>query len=82
MKTKLERIIEQLKDLHNRANDDELADELDNALIHLDAASEACAPPSGGRLIAMEEEEDELDPIEREAAIALADDLLDALDAD
>lgn len=87
MKVKLERIIERLTELRDQANDDELMDEIDNALIHLDAASD--------RLIQMEEEEEEDDesldedddededepincPWEKASAIALADELIAA----
>ena len=51
MKTRLERLIEKITRLRDHAEDDEFRDELDNALIHLDAASD--------RLVAMDEEEDE-----------------------
>lgn len=51
MKTKLARLIERVIEMRDQAHDDEFVDELDNALIHLDAASD--------RLIAMEEEEDD-----------------------
>jgi IMP cyclohydrolase len=53
MKTKLQRVIERVIEMRDAAHDDEFTDELDNALLHLDAASD--------RLIAMEEEEDEGD---------------------
>ena len=69
MKAKVERLINRLTELRDQAHDDEFVDELDSALIHLEAASD--------RLIAMEEEEeDDLDPVEREAAIDLADQLI------
>jgi hypothetical protein len=59
MKTRLEvitQLVQRLRDqasqsVSRRANDDELMDELDNALLHLEAASD--------RLIAMDEEVDE-----------------------
>ena len=51
MKTRLNKIIERITNLRDHAEDDEFRDELDNALIHLDAASD--------RLIAIDEEEDE-----------------------
>lgn len=50
MKTKLTRLIERLIELCDRAQDDEVTDELDNALIHLETASD--------RLVQMDEEED------------------------
>lgn len=50
MKTQLQRIIDRLCELCDQAEDDELRDELDNAVIHLEAASD--------RLIALEEAED------------------------
>lgn len=72
MKTKLERLIEKVVDLRDSAHDDEVTDELDNALLHLEAASD--------QLVAMEEEdEDTLDPIARDAAIEFADELLAVL---
>ena len=72
MKTKLNRIIERLTQLRDEAHDDELSDEIDNAIIHLDAAHD--------RLVQMEEEEeDRLSPIEREAAIQFSDELLSRL---
>ncbi|MEP0910878.1 hypothetical protein NDI45_08105 [Leptolyngbya sp. GB1-A1] len=53
MKTKLERINDRLVELRDQAHDDELADELDSASIHLEAAID--------RLIQLEEEEEEED---------------------
>lgn len=50
MKRKLEVVENLLIRLRDEATDDEVSDELDNALIHLDAAKD--------RLIALEEEED------------------------
>ena len=50
MKTKLQRVIERVIEMRDAAHDDEFTDELDNALLHLEFASD--------RLIAMEEEED------------------------
>jgi hypothetical protein len=51
MKTKLERLIETCVELRDQAHDDELSDELDSAIIHLEAASD--------RLVHLEEEEAE-----------------------
>jgi IMP cyclohydrolase len=51
MKAKLERIIERLTELRDQTHDDEVSDEIDSALIHLDAAS--------NRLIQMDEELDD-----------------------
>lgn len=51
MKTRLEVVTQLVERLRDQANDDELMDELDNALLHLEAASD--------RLIAMDEENDE-----------------------
>jgi|GEM_PF-3597048 len=56
MKTKLERLIERVVALRDAAHDDELSDELDNAILHLEAASD--------RLVQMEEEEEENDPLD------------------
>ena len=53
MKTKLQRVIERVTEMRDQAHDDEFTDELDNALLHLDAASD--------RLIAMEGEADNSD---------------------
>jgi hypothetical protein len=53
MKTKLERLTNKLIELRDQAHDDEFVDELDNALIHLNAASD--------RLVAIDEEEDDDD---------------------
>jgi glycogen debranching enzyme len=53
MKAKLNRIIQSLIELRDREHDDEVSDEIDNALIHLDAASD--------RLIQMDEEDDAAD---------------------
>ena len=53
MKTRLERLIEKITRLRDHADDDEFRDELDNALIHLDAASD--------RLVAIDEEDDDED---------------------
>jgi len=73
MKTKLERINERLIELRDQAHDDELTDELDNAILHVEAAVD--------RIVQMEEEEDEenLSGWERASAIALADELLNAI---
>jgi hypothetical protein len=49
MKAKLDRLTNKLIELRDQAHDDEFIDELDNALIHLEAASD--------RLIAIEEDE-------------------------
>jgi hypothetical protein len=51
MKRRLGVIIERLIKLQDDANDDEFSDELANALIHLDAASD--------RLVTIAEEEEE-----------------------
>ena len=51
MKTRLNKIIERITNLRDHTEDDEFRDELDNALIHLDAACD--------RLVAIDEEEDE-----------------------
>jgi IMP cyclohydrolase len=51
MKAKLNRIIQQLILLRDQEHDDEISDEIENALIHLDAASD--------RLIQMEEEDED-----------------------
>lgn len=51
MKRKLERLTERLIELRDKAHDDEFIDELDNALIHLEAASD--------RLVAIDEDEGE-----------------------
>jgi hypothetical protein len=48
MKNILERIQERLIELRDRATDDEVSDELDNALLHLEAAID--------RLIQIDEE--------------------------
>lgn len=53
METKLQRIHERLCDLRDEAHDDELSDELDSALLHLDAAID--------RLTQLSEEEDDDD---------------------
>jgi len=53
MKTKLQRVIDRVTEMRDQYNDDEFVDELDNALIHLDAASD--------RLIQMEEDEEDED---------------------
>lgn len=50
MKTKLERITKRLISLRDEAQDDDVIDEIDNAIIHLEAASD--------RLVQMDEEED------------------------
>jgi len=73
MKAKLERINERLIELRDQAHDDELSDEIDNAILHTEAAID--------RLVQIEEEEEEghLSETERRAAIALADELLDAM---
>lgn len=73
MKAKLERINERLIELRDQAHDDELSDEIDNAILHVEAAID--------RIVQMEEEEEEghLSETERRAAIALADELLDAM---
>lgn len=73
MKAKLERINERLIELRDQAHDDELSDEIDNAILHIEAAID--------RIVQMEEEEEEghLSETERRAAIALADELLDAM---
>ena len=58
MKTRLNKIIERITNLRDHAEDDEFRDELDNALIHLDTASD--------RLVAIDEDEgDDLTPVER-----------------
>lgn len=49
MKTKLERINERLIELRDQSNDDELTDEIDNAILHIEAAVD--------RIVQMEEEE-------------------------
>ena len=51
MKTRLNKIVDKIINLRDLANDEEFIDELENALIHLDAASD--------RLVAIDEEEDE-----------------------
>jgi hypothetical protein len=51
MKNRLDHVIELVQRLRDDAHDDELTDELDNALLHLDAAHD--------RLVAMDEEEDD-----------------------
>lgn len=51
MKTKLERLIESVTEMRDAAHDDEFSDELDNAILHLEAASD--------RLVQIEEEEEE-----------------------
>lgn len=51
MKTKLERINERLIELRDQAHDDELSDEIDNAVLHVEAAID--------RIVQMEEEEEE-----------------------
>jgi len=56
MQTKIARLIERVISLRDAAKDDELSDELDNAIIHLEAASD--------RLVQMEEEEDDPDPLD------------------
>jgi len=57
MQTKLARLIERVIQLRDAAEDDELSDELDNAIIHLEAASD--------RLVQMEEEDDsDPDPLD------------------
>lgn len=73
MKAKLERINERLIELRDQAHDDELSDEIDNAILHVEAAID--------RIVQIEEEEEEghLSETERRAAIALADELLDAM---
>jgi hypothetical protein len=72
MKAKLERINERLIELRDQAHDDELSDEIDNAILHVEAAID--------RIVQMEEEEEgHLSETERRAAIALADELLDAM---
>jgi hypothetical protein len=53
MKAKLERVRDRLIDYRDQANDDEVSDELDSALIHLEAAID--------RLIQIDEEEEEED---------------------
>jgi hypothetical protein len=53
MKTKLARVIERIVEMRDQANDDDFVEDLDNALIHLDEASD--------RLIAMDEDEGEDD---------------------
>lgn len=53
MKAKLERLTNRLIELRDQAHDDEFIDELDNALIHLEAASD--------RLVAIEEDESDDD---------------------
>ena len=53
MKTRLERLIEKITRLRDHADDDEFRDELDNALIHLDAASD--------RLVAIDDDDDDED---------------------
>jgi hypothetical protein len=50
MKTKLTRINEHLIELRDIAHDDELEDEIDNAILHLEAALD--------RLVQMEEEDE------------------------
>lgn len=50
MKRKIERLTEKLIELRDQAHDDEVIDELDNAILHLECASD--------RLIAIEEDED------------------------
>lgn len=50
MQSKLERINERLIELREKAHDDELEEELDNAILHVEAAID--------RLVQMEEEED------------------------
>lgn len=53
MRTKLANIIEHLTHLRDHADDDEVRDEIDNALICLEIASD--------RLVALDEENEELD---------------------
>lgn len=55
MKTKLERLIETVVEMRDAAHDDEFSDELDNAILHLEAASD--------RLIQMDEEAEEDDSL-------------------
>jgi hypothetical protein len=75
MKAKLDRLTNKLIELRDQAHDDEFIDEIDNALIHLEAASD--------RLVAIEEDEDDdgsdncLTAAEREAAIDFANQLLE-----
>ena len=58
MKTRLNKIVDKIINLRDLANDEEFIDELENALIHLEAASD--------RLVAIDEDEgDDLTPVER-----------------
>lgn len=79
MKTKLNRIIERLKQLQDETADDELIDEIENAIIHLDAAHDRIVQMEEEEEEEGEEEEDRLSPIERDAAIQFANELLEAL---
>lgn len=51
MKKQLQRIYDQLIVLRDQSHDDEVTDELDNTLLHLESAID--------RLVQMDEEEDE-----------------------
>jgi len=56
MQSKLEKLIEKVVELRDTAHDDELSDELDNAILHLEAASD--------RLVQMTEEQEDDDPLD------------------